>query len=451
MVRTLLKAEPEPHQEELMNAIAQGHRRVSMRSGRRVGKTTGMVWLSLWFEMTHADAKTIVTAPSSAQLQDAYVPEFRKWVQRLPPELSQMWILKQDRFEFRMTERQGYENFVTIRTARKDQPESLQGINAPWTLVLPDEAAGVEDPVMESLSGSMGGDGSFMALTGNPNRNTGFFHATHTTRRDQWYTIHVNSEDVERVSREWIQEMRDKYGVHSNEYRIHVLGEFPLADDDTVIPRRLIEAAIERDVALMASEPIIWGLDVARFGDDATSLCMRQGNWVHGRLEWRNLDTMQVAGRVQNEYELRDMTQRPEMILVDVVGIGAGVVDRLRALGLPVKGINVSESPAQSEHYRMLKDELWDKTRIWFERLDSRIPNDRELIEQLVQAKKDFTPNGKMLVKSKKWMRERGFKSPDAADSLVLTFARSAAIGLYGRSRRKGALKRGIKGLRLSR
>lgn len=447
-VKQLLKADPYPHQADIMSAVARGDRKVSIRSGRRVGKTTCMAWLSMWFEMTRPDAKTIVTAPSSAQLADAYVPEFRKWVQRLPQELSEFWELKQERFEFRLAQRQGFESFISIRTARKDSPESLQGINAANVLVLVDEAAGVDDIVMEALSGSMGGEGSFMVLTGNPNRNVGFFYDTHTKLADRWTTLHVSSADVPSVSRDWLEEMEQKYGSHSNAFRIHVKGEFPLADDDTVIPRELIQAAVSRDVAVMESEPILWGLDVARFGDDESCLVVRQGNWVHSIKSWRNLDTQQLAFRVKNEWDLLASDKRPSAILVDVVGLGAGVVDRLREFDLPVRGIHVSENPALKTQYDKLKDELWDRARVWLERRDCRLPPDDELVEQLAMVRKDFSPTGKMKVESKKQLKRRGEASPDKADALVLTFAHQAAIAIHGRAASsREPLRRNIKGL----
>jgi len=429
-VRQLLKAEPEPHQAKVMRWIASGERRVSVKSGRRIGKTTLMAWLSLWFEMTRANARTIVTAPSSAQLEDAYIPSFREWCQRLPPDLFEMWDIRAQRFDFRMTKRQGFENFVTIRTARADSPESLQGINAPNVLVLVDEAAGVGDANFESLSGSLGTKNAHMVLTGNPNRSSGYFYQTHTSLVDHWKTMTVNSEDCPMVSKEWVEEMKVKYGDTSNAYRIHVLGEFPTGDDNTVIPIELIEAAIGRDVVVTQHAPMIWGLDVARFGDDKSALCRRKGNTVTQMQTWRDLDTMQLAGAVQVEYEAA--LERPTEILIDVIGIGAGVVDRLREMGLPARGINVSESPAMGEQYVHLKDELWFKGLAWLEKRDCRLPNDEDLKQQLAMVRKDFTSNGKAKIESKRELRRRGVSSPDKADALMLTFASDAGTLIHG-------------------
>lgn len=449
-VRDVLKVEPYPHQAEIMQAVADKQRRISIRSGRRIGKTTTMAWLTLWYLMTRADARVIVTAPSSAQLQDAFVPEFRKHISRLPPELMLMWDVKQERFDFRPP-RAPFENYCTVRTARSDSPESLQGINAPHVLILVDEASGVGDVNFEALSGSMGTDNATMCLTGNPVRSEGYFYQTHTTLRDRWKTLHVSSEDVPSVSRDWIEEMEVKYGRESNAFRVHVAGEFPTADDDTVIPLHLVQAARERDIQISPNVPVIWGLDVARFGDDASVLRKRKGKVVLPDVrKWRNLDTMQLAGAIKIEFDQTPREDRPEEILVDVIGIGAGVVDRLRELDMPVRGINVSESPAvNGSQYLNLRSELWHKLLEWLMARDCSLPeHDENLSQELTVVRRDYTSSGKVKIESKKDMRRRGVASPDDADALVLTFASTAATLTHGRRYpRKSKLRRNIRGV----
>ena len=66
------------------------------------------------------------------------------------------------------------------------------------------------------------------------------------------------------VSDEFIEEMKLRYGEDSNAFRIRVLGEFPQADDDTIIPYHLVENALHRDVEGDEDLPSVWGLDVSR-------------------------------------------------------------------------------------------------------------------------------------------------------------------------------------------
>jgi hypothetical protein len=227
--------------------------------------------------------------------------------------------------------------------------------------------------------------------------------------------------------------MKSRYGEESNAYRIRVLGEFPLADDDTVIPVELVDSAQVRDTKPSPTAPVVWGLDVARFGSDKSALCKRQANVVHEIRKWAGLDLMQLTGAIVAEYEATPSNARPVEILVDSIGLGAGVVDRLRELKLPARGINVSESPAMGTTYINLRAELWFRVKGWLEARDCRIPKDDQLFAELVGPRFSFSSNGKMKVESKDEMRRRGLGSPDMADALCLTFAGNAATALYGR------------------
>ena len=450
-VRTLLKAEPKPHQIESMMAVADPNvRQVSKRSGRQVGKTTEEDWLAIWFPMTRPDARVIVTAPSSGQLDDAFIPGMRSWLQRLPTEIYDLWHQRADRFDWRPQPKLGYENFVTIRTARQDQPESLQGINARNVLVIVDEAAGVADIVLESLSGSLATAKATIALYGNPNRNTGFFWRTFQPQMAKyWKTFHVSSVDDAMVSRDWIEERKIEWGEDSNAYRVHVLGEFPRGDDDAVIPMHLIQAAINRPVEIVGN--VVWGLDVAAFGPNATTLAKRRGN---GLLEpvrrWKGLDPMQVVGAVTQEWELTPFNLRPYEILVDALYNGLAVATRLQENKIPARAVNVSEAPSMGGKYVNLRSELWYKIRQWFEGRDVTIPDDQELIADLAMPSYRFTSAGKIFVQGKATRLEdfKGMtRSPDAGDALALTFASSAANAMGAKHARDQPLKRPIRGI----
>ena len=131
---------------------------------------------------------------------------------------------------------------------------------------------------------------------------------------------------------------------------VRVLGEFPEADDDTIIPLHLVEAAIDRDVEPLQGASPVWGLDVARFGSDRTALAKRRANQpIEPIKSWQGKDLMQICGIILEEYDACAYEDRPAEILVDVIGLGAGVVDRLREMDFcTVRGVNVSESAALS-------------------------------------------------------------------------------------------------------
>ena len=187
-----------------------------------------------------------------------------------------------------------------------------------------------------------------------------------------------------------------------------------------------------REVAKNEKAPIIWGVDVARFGDDSTALAKRQGNHqIALTREWYGKDTMQTVGLIKHEWDICSPSERPASINVDVIGIGAGVVDRLRELNLPVYGCNVAESPAVNtradEQYSRLRDELWFKGRDWLAALDCKLLDDEDLIGEMTVPRFEILSNGTIKVESKKELKARGVKSPNLADAWLLTFASDGA------------------------
>lgn len=393
--------------------------RHSVRAGHGVGKGTLLAILALWFPLTHYDSKAVLTANSQNQLRDNNWPEIRKWSAILPDDLRAQIQIDEERLYVKAAPEMA---FVVRRTASPSNPEALQGIHAEHVAFFIDEASGIPNIVFEVAQGAMSTEGAMAVLFSNPTKTSGFFFDTHNKLRNRWRSWRVNCEDVPRA-RGHIQDVIDAYGLGSNRYRVRVLGEFPTSDDDTVIPLSLVEAAQKRTVTKLDFLPV-WGVDVARFGDDTSALAKRQGNVLLEPVkEWQGKDTMQLVGLIVDEWNRTDEPDRPSEILVDVIGIGAGVVDRLEELDLPVVGVNVAESAAVSDKYARLRDELWFKSRAWFEAKDCWIPVDEKLAAELTAPTYDFASNGKHVVESKKDMRKRGLPSPNKADAFNLTFA----------------------------
>lgn len=451
-VQEIFGATPDPWQAQLLEAIASGYRRISVRSGHGVGKTTAAAWAALWFLLTRYKCKIVVTAPTTSQLYDALYPEILFWISQMNKLVRDLLEVQSERIETAGDK----SSFLSIRTSRAEKPDALQGVHSDAVMLIGDEASGIPEAVFEAAAGSMSGHTAVTLLLGNPVRATGYFYKTHYPDPDipaalHWKTFHVSCIDSPRVNTQFIEEIKATYGEESNAYRVRVLGEFPRTDDNAVIPRELIEAAKFRDVVLTPSVPMVWGLDVARFGSDSSALVKRRGNIVpEPARTWRNLDLMQLTGAVVAEYEAQDKMFRPVEILVDSIGLGAGVVDRLREMGYPARGINVSESPAMGQMYMNLRSELWMKAKAWFERRDCQIPNDTRLIDELAAVGYDFTPSNKLKIDSKDVMRKKIRRSPDVADAFVLTFASDAITAQTGSADTfswKKPFRRAIKGI----
>lgn len=428
-VQKVFRVEPDDWQKRFLESIARGDRRISVRSGHGVGKSTGASWAMIWYMLTRYPVKVVVTAPTSSQLYDALFAELKRWVKEMPKALQELLDVKSDRIELRPSPT---EAFISARTSRAEQPEALQGIHAEHVMLVADEASGVPEAVFEAAAGSMSGHNAVTILLGNPVRSSGYFYETHNRLRDEWTTLHVNCEQSKRVSKEFVREMALKYGEESNAYRVRVLGEFPLADDDTVIPYSLVEMAMARDIEVDEYAPVTYGVDVARFGSDKSALAKKKGNVIIDIKKWAGLDLMQLTGAIKAEYDAEDFKDRPMHIYVDSIGLGSGVVDRLRELGLPAIGINVSESPAMKSAYMNLRSELWGKMKSWLEQRSCVLPKNDDLLADLTAPRYTFNSTGKMRVESKEEMKKRGLPSPDLADACILTLAGDAAVGIYG-------------------
>ena len=443
-VEEMLGAQPFDYQAEFLRALLD-ERKMSVKSGHGTGKSTTASWAMLWFMLLRYPCKVVVTAPTSSQLFDAMFAELKRWINELPKELQQLLNVKSDRVELVSAPA---EAFISCRTARAETPEALAGVHSDNVLLIIDEASGVPEQVYEAAAGSMSGHNATTLMLSNPTRSSGTFFESHNRMANSWWTRTWSCKDSPLVSNEFVDEMELRYGPESNAYRVRVLGEFPLSDDNTIIPYHLVEAAQNRDVVVSDEATVVWGLDVARFGSDATALCKRQGPIVTELRSWRGLDLMQTTGRIVAEYEALAPSKRPAEILVDSIGVGSGVVDRLQELGLPVRGVNVAESPSMGDTYMNLRSELWFKCKAWLEDRSCKLPKDDQLIAELTAIRYSFTSSGKMKAESKDEMRKRGLGSPDLADALCLTMASDAATALSGVFKTwRGELKRNLLGI----
>lgn len=430
----------DPWQERVLRAFGRGERGISIRACHGPGKTmiaAILVWLML---LTRFPQKTVATAPSRGQLEDALVSEILKWGAKLPPALRDLFEVKKNRIELKAAPA---DSFFTARTARAENPEALQGVHSDNVLLIADEASGVPEAIFEAAAGSMSGHSATTLLLGNPVRSSGTFYDSHNKNRAHWYTERVSYTDSSRVSQEFADDIARRYGENSNAYRIRVLGEFPLGDLDTVIPFELVESARKRDLVLPPNLRTVWGVDVARFGDDYCALVERSRLHVAPRiLEWQGRDTMQSAGKIKALWDDTPPSERPDEILIDVIGIGAGVVDRLRELNLPARGINVSETDSVDPKYRNLRTELWFKAKDWLGGRDRSLPTcplgcardclHEKFAQELVSPRFDYMSNGKLMVEPKAAMKKRKVPSPNIADAFCLTFASEITTLLNG-------------------
>lgn len=392
----------------------------AVKAGHGVGKSAMVAWVILWLMSTRPHFAGVITANTGDQLSGKTWRELALWHKRA---INAHWF-----------------TWIATRFYQNDHPETWRVDAVKWSLersesfaglhnggrgqaMIFDEASGIPDQIFEVAEGAMTDPDSFWFLFANPTRTTGRFADAFGKFQHRWRRHTVDARAAKSTNKRKIAEMIEDWGEDSDFVRVRVKGEFPKSDVDTLIAPALLDSAAKRNAVGIERVRPVWGLDVARFGDDRSALAIRRGRKLMKPIEsWRGLDTMQTAGKIAALWADTPTDDKPARILVDVIGIGSGVVDRLRELELPVRGVNVSESPSVDGKYHRLRDELWFGARKWFEALDCEC-NDSALAAELGAVQYSYTSSGMVRVEPKQDTKDRLGRSPDLADAFVLTFA----------------------------
>ena len=213
---------------------------------------------------------------------------------------------------------------------------------------------------------------------------------------------------------------QDGIKAFCQEYPSCATEAFILTGEDNYIPSDVILSARKaQGVEKIGS--MVLGVDPARFGDDRTCIIRRCGRLAYKLESHIKLDTMQVAGLVKTIIE----NERPAKVCIDVGGLGAGVVDRLRELGFAdiIVAVNFGATPYDASKYRNRKSEMWGLLKEWLLDGPVMIPDSDELHADLSGVKYAVDSNSRLVIESKESMKKRGVRSCDTADSLCLTFS----------------------------
>jgi hypothetical protein len=213
------------------------------------------------------------------------------------------------------------------------------------------------------------------------------------------------------------------------EYPTSAEEAFEVSGPNVLIGSALIRSAVDREVA-QVDGPIIWGVDCSLGGDKSTVAKRKTNKLLEPVLELLkgqdSYDTIAVARAVLHEFRSTPPSKRPSSICVDSIGIGAGVSAQMRADGLPVVDVNVSERTSAKARFARLRDELWWEVREWFSDMRVSMPLDESLIFELAGVTfDDKNSTGRVKIEGKKDMIKRLKYSPDRAEAFMLTFAAS--------------------------
>ncbi len=407
---------------------AGGPVRIAVASGHGVGKSALVAWLILWASATVPSTRGVVTANTETQLKTKTWTELAKW---------QGLVATHDFAELGATSLasvlpvpEGAGRIDCVPWAAHN-PEAFAGLHNKGSRVLLvfDEASAIAGPIWETAEGALTDAGTEIVWVafGNPTRTSGRFHACFGRFRDRWHCQQVDSRKVSLTDKKQLDQWVKDYGADSDFVRVRVRGQFPRAGTMQLIDGETVEDAMRRLPEHEPHAPLVMGVDVARFGDDRSVIVLRRGHDARSFAieKHRGMDLMTLAGRVAEiafAHALR-------AVFVDETGLGAGVVDRLRQLGVQhVQGVNFGASAARWDGdgakslYANKRAEMWGNLKDWL-KAGGALPDDPELRADLTGVEYGYTGTGEIQLEKKEDMKKRGLASPDIGDALALTFA----------------------------
>lgn len=422
----------------------------AVSSGHGPGKSALVAWIVLWAISTYPDTRGVVTANTDTQLRTKTWAEVAKWYQL---------CLSGPMFELTATS-------IYSRQAQHDRTWRIDII--PWSernteafaglhnqgrriILLFDEASAIPNIIWETSEGALTDKDTqiIWAVFGNPTRNTGRFRECFGRYSHRWWTRRVDSRTAKMTDKAQMQKWIDDYGEDSDFVRVRVKGEFPRVSAMQFIASDVAAAARTREAEASIYDPLIMGVEVARFGDDKSVIRFRKGRdaRTHKPLKFRGLDTMQLAARVAALYH----ELLPDAVFVDGGGVGGGVVDRLRQLRVPIIEVQFGGKPDRMSGgivgdddivYANKSAEMWGAMREWLK--TGAVDDDPDLETDLTGREYGYVlreGRDAIILEKKSDMKKRGLASPDDADALALTFAYPVAASRRAGHAAAGAIR----------
>lgn len=417
-------------QQEVCNSV-RDHRFTAVRSAHGTGKSwTAAQVASSWLDaFPVGDAFVVTTAPSDKQVKAILWREIgrthRKYDLDGRINLDAEWYMGQELVAYGRKPA----DYTDVEQAR----QQFQGIHAKYVLVILDEACGIPTWLWEATDTLVTNEHSRVLAIGNPDDPATEFRKCFDSG-SMWNQIHISAFDLpwntgERVPPElhdlltgetWVRERQRKWGESSMLYKSKVLGDFPKVSEDTLITPAMIQAA-KHNTRLPGLGYGRLGVDVARWGKDETAIYRNRGGVVAPVAVFGKTDTMETADFVAEELDKLPLDSVPAII--DVIGLGAGVYDRLRQRGYRVIEFNSSHRALEPDKYINRRAEQWWAVRQLFEDGAIAIDGDDEDLEAELTAIKWRVnkTTGRIQIEDKDETSKRLGRSPDRADAFMMS------------------------------
>ena len=412
--KIVIPYKPRPLWQKIIHPALESHRFSVLVCHRRFGKTVGTI--------NHL-IKSAITCQRSAP-NFAYVAPFRnqakliawQYVKHYTSVIPGMKINESELFVEFPSQRKDWPG-ARIYIIGADHPDALRGIYLDGVVL--DEYANIKRELWdEVLRPALADREGWAVFIGTPAGQNQFFEMYQRAQQEpSWFSCLYRVDESGVLPPEEVEDM--KRDMTDMAIRQELLCDFSASASDIVIPIDLVTVSAGRKIMeqQVAGQPVVLGVDVARFGDDATVITARKGLWGKWQRTFRGLDTMEAAGKVIEAIN----AEKPDAVFCDVGAMGAGVIDRCIHLGYDVTEVNFSGA-ASDERYANKRAEMYFTLRAWMES-GGAIPDIPALKSELSIVEYRFNPSGRIQLEPKEKVKEKIGKSPDLADSLALTFA----------------------------
>jgi hypothetical protein len=428
---------PDAWQDDVLAAFPRSPR-LAMKACKGPGKTTVLAWLAWNFLATRRQPKIAATSISGDNLRDNLWAEMAKWQARSPLLEARFAWTKTRIFARERPETWWMSARSWARSADKTRlGQTLAGLHADDILFILDESGGIPDAVMATAEAALSScQEGHILQAGNPTHLEGPLWRACTSERRLWHVTEITADPDDpkrtpRVKVEWAREQIEKYGRDNPWVLVNVFGRFPPGSMNTLIGPDECEAATKlsyrhEDIAGAAR---VLGVDVARFGDDASVIFPRQGVVAFAPMRFRNIDGTQGAGVVARKWA---DWNADACFVDDTGGFGASWIDNLRRMGRAPIGIAFSGRP-DDPRYENKRTEMYFEAVEWIRRGGALPPGEAsaELIAALTQTTYSFAGD-RLLLEPKDLIKARLGYSPDDGDAFALTFAQPVLARAHG-------------------
>lgn len=396
--------------------------RVAIASGHGIGKSAFVSWLILFLMSTRVDTRMAVTASTQFQLEDKTWPELSKWHNLM---LNKHWFTwSATALSFAAYPESRRKNYrATAATVSETNTEAFAGLHneGKTVAVIFDEASGVYPKIWEVADGALTDGEAFFFAFGNPTKPDGEFADCFDKHAHLYRTRHVDSREVSFTNKNALNDIIRKYGEDSDEAKVRVKGQFPSQSFNGFFQADAVDLAAEREDYGDPGAALIMAVDVARFGDDKSIIKFRQGRDARSipMLKFGKLSTVKLAEIVAREINAK----RPDAVVIESTGPGAGVIDILRDKGYRIHEVHPGSAAVNHEHYvnkraeyhAELREALYDY--LCIEDDDALKTSMKALMYTMDRHEQ------RIQLEAKADMKKRGLLSPDEMDTLALTFA----------------------------